>query len=128
MQLTRRPDDNYDMTFGQGLGNFAVDSEAVRVNIAARLRVMLGEFFLDTSIGVPYIQSPSLSIQKNITDKPTDLSFTQAVLKKIILDTEDVVELTAFDIVFDPKTRGVSINGSYTDIYSPSVQNLQVNQ
>jgi hypothetical protein len=116
------------MTFGQGLNNFATDSEAVRINIAARIRVILGEWFMDMTIGVPYFQNPNLPAQQNITDKPVDLSFAEATLKAIILQTEDVIELISFNMVYNPQTRQLSITGTYYDAYSPEVQSLEVAQ
>lgn len=51
----RAQDANGDMTFGQGAANFLANSPAaVAQLVATRLRLNVGEWFLDTTEGTPW--------------------------------------------------------------------------
>ena len=117
--IVRRLDNNGDMTFGQGLANFAVDAEAVAQNVRTRLLFVLGEWFLDLEEGVPYLQS--------IFTKPEQLSVVESVLKSRILETEDVTELNEFKLLFDSVERTVTINAKVRTIYG-TTKNIRIVQ
>lgn len=113
----RRLVDN-DMTFGQGFSNFAVDVEAVEQRVATRLRLLLGEWFLDTSAGVPYIQ--------RIVEKPTDLAFAEAILKRKILETEGVFSIDSWGMTYDSENRELTVTCSVSTIYGVSGEQIEV--
>jgi hypothetical protein len=119
VQLTRRLNANYDMSFGQGLANFAVESDSVLLCVTTRLRVMLGEWFLDTTAGC---FDPT-----TLAQKPPNFGYQQAQAKACILATDGVVSLDAFDMVFSQQTRKLSITFSYTDSYGNVLTDVQVN-
>jgi hypothetical protein len=116
--IVRRLDANGDMTFGQGLANFARDSEAVAQNVKTRLLLLLGEWFLDVSDGVPYLEQ--------IFVKPENLQLTESVLKSRIVETEGVDELRTFELLFDRATRKVTVIATVTTIYG-NEQTITVN-
>jgi hypothetical protein len=75
-----------------------IDGETqVRQLLAQRLRSFLGEWFLDTTIGVPYYQS--------IMEKNPNPGMVEAIFKNEILATPGVLELTAFSLEIIPSTR-----------------------
>ncbi len=105
----RRLDRNHDMTFGRGLASLAHNQEAVAQRVKTRLYLLQAEWFLDTEAGVPYLQ--------RITAKPTDLFYTESVIKKTILETEGVEEITAFSMGYNRETRKLQIAATVTNIY-----------
>lgn len=109
---------NNDMTFGQGIGNIAIDVEAVRQRVATRLRLLLGEWFLDTDAGIPYIQ--------RIVEKPTDLGFAEAVLKRKVLETEGIFSIDSWGMVYDSRTRELTVTCSVSTTYGVAIENIEV--
>lgn len=107
--IVRRLDKNNDMLFGQGITNFAKDSEAVAQNVRTRLLLVLGEWFLNTEDGTPYLE--------NVFIKPEQLALVEATLKARIVETEDVLELNEFELLFDSRERTVTINAKVRTIY-----------
>lgn len=73
--------------------------------VAQRLKItlytFLGEWFLDTTIGVPYFQQIFGKIRTKAT---IDLIF-----QRIISDDPDVIEILSFDSSLTPETRGYSM-------------------
>jgi len=68
-------------------------AEAVKQHLQSRLRTFLGEWFLDTSIGVPWFQE--------VLVKQPSFQVIQSVLKSIIVDTPGILELTFFEFDYD---------------------------
>jgi hypothetical protein len=114
LQLTRRITNN-DMTFGQGLGNFAVDAEACVQNIVTRLRTYKGEWFLDTSFGIGWTT--------DILVKPSNLPLSESILKTCILQTDGVDELRSFSFVVTIRKATVTARVALLD---GSLQDIQV--
>lgn len=117
MQLTRRLDENWDMMFGQGLGNYCTDAESVAQNVRSRLMLLQGEWFLDTDAGVPYLQ--------NITRKPMDLAFAESVFKQTVLETDGVSSIDSFSMTFDSSARELVVSITVITIYGTTA-NIQV--
>jgi hypothetical protein len=112
----RRVDSNHDMTFGSGMLNFATGAEAAAQNVRCRLLVMAGEWFLDTSAGVPWWQNPASGVRP-IMGVPRDLRYAEAVIKGVILATDGISAINNFDSSWDSKTRKwtVTVNLSSVD-------------
>ena len=115
--LVRRLDGNHDMTFGHGIADMAVEAEACAQNVKTRLLLLQGEWFLDTDAGVPYLQQ--------IMVKPANPALTEAIVKRTILETEDVSEIRSFSMTFDRNTRRMTISATVATIYG-SVANIKV--
>lgn len=117
MTIIRRLDVNGDMTFGQGLANFAAASEACSQNIKTRLLLLGGEWFLDISSGVPYLNQ--------IFPERADPQTIESVLKKTIVETTDVQSLNSFSMFVDHNIRKLTVSASVTTIYG-DVTNIKV--
>ena len=116
--LTRRLDPSTnDMTFGQGLANYADKAEACAQNVRTRHQLLYQEWFLDTSVGLPYLQ--------NIMTRPSDILLAESLVKKCILGTEGVSSITKFNMTFDHETRILAIQASVQTIYG-DVLNIKV--
>jgi hypothetical protein len=115
--LTRRLDENWDMRFGHGLSDYAVDQEAVSQNVKTRLQLLRGEWFLDVDAGVPYLQE--------IMVKPADLQLAEAIIKQTIIETDGIDELRTFSMDFNRDTRVLFISATVTTIYG-TTENIKV--
>ncbi len=97
------------MTFGRGLASLARNQEATAQRVKTRLYLLRAEWFLDVDAGVPYIQ--------RITVKPTDLFYTESIIKKTVLETEGVSEITSFGMDYNRDTRKLLVTMTVTTIY-----------
>jgi hypothetical protein len=117
--LVRRLDEGHDMTFGQGLANYARDDEATAQKVKTRLLLLMGEWFLDTDAGVPHLQQ--------IMVRPSNLPLAEAIIKRTILETEGVAELRSFGMTYDRETRRLTIQATVANTYG-TVANIKVSQ
>lgn len=115
--LVRRLDGNHDMTFGQGLADYATDAESVAQRVKTRLLLLKEEWFLDTDAGVPYLQE--------IAIKPANLPLAEAIIKRTILETEGVLEIRSFSMIYDRNTRRLNIEATVATIYE-DLANIKV--
>jgi len=71
-------------------GNITTVSEASEVvqNVRSRLLFYFGEWFLNTSRGVPYFEE--------VFVKPANLAKIESIFKQTILETDGVLKLTNF--------------------------------
>lgn len=84
-------------------GSLATVSDALAVgqHVRQRLQTFEGEWFLDSTAGVPWLD--------RILGRAYDPALAEAVVKAEILDTDGVTEITSFSVSFDRETRGVTI-------------------
>lgn len=76
------------------------NSEAIGQHARQRLMTFSGEWFLDIFAGVPWL--------REILGKSYDPVLAEAVIKKEILDTDGVTEITTFSTRFERETRNLS--------------------
>lgn len=84
-------------------GDLAVveDAHAVGQHVRQRLKTFRGEWFLDTTAGVPWLDQ--------ILGKAYDPALAEAVVKAEILNTHSVVEITTFSVAFERGVRRLEI-------------------
>ena len=105
----RRLDANYDMVFGFGQSDFFVDSpEAVGQAVLTRLRLNLGEWFLDTSDGTNW----RTGVLGNNTSSTRD-----AIIQARILGTTGVNSILYYSSNFNSNTRQFNVAVSIDTIY-----------
>jgi len=95
---------------------FLTGQEKVAQNLETRLLEFYGEFFLNNKRGTPWFQS--------ILGK-FDPSFREDALKKIILETDDVVKLTEFTL--NQESRALDLKASVITIFSADPLQISVN-
>ena len=95
-------DDDGDIAIVNGDLAIVMGSDAVKQNLMQRLRFFTGDWFLDTSIHVPYYES--------IFKKNPDLQEVQAILQNVIVTTPGVLSLDSFDLQLDTSTRKLSVS------------------
>lgn len=91
------------------------DGEAVGQHVRQRLMTFAGEWFLDTTAGVPWLAQ--------IMGAKYDPALAEAVVKAEILDTAGVVEITGFSVGFDQGVRRLNIRDvEVLTVYDSEIQ------
>lgn len=106
----RKLDQNDDMVFGHGGQDYLVNSpQTVAQAIFTALRLLLGEWFLDTTKGVPWL-TQVVGRHNNYDD----------VVKNAIRSVQGVVEIQDYSSSLDPVKRVLVINqGTVITVYGP---------
>lgn len=87
-------------------------AELVAQRLHIRLNTFEGEWFYDSSVGVPYFQDILINrFNKYIIDN---------TIRRIILETEDVINLLKYEGVFNPELRVYEITYSVEITQSPT--------
>ena len=108
----RKLDENGDMTFGNGLLDFYIDvPEAVVQSVLTRLRLWVGEWFLDETEGTPYSQAV-LGVGKTQTIEPA--------MRARILSTPGVTEIVSLEVIINSDKRTANIASVINTIYGQS--------
>ncbi len=85
---------NNSLTLTDGVG-------AIEQHLLVKFRLFLGEWFLDTSLGVPYYS--------DILIKNPSFVVVSEILKNVILETSGVLSLQKFEFDFDSATREATL-------------------
>lgn len=110
--LYRRLDPQGDMQFGQGRGDFLKDTpDTVAQAVVTRLRLLVGEWFLDLQEGTPW--------RPAVLGKHTQDTYDAAIRTRI-LDTQGVVKIAAYESRFNPDTRTLSVSVRIDTVYGPT--------
>ena len=105
----RKQDANGDMVFGNGLLDFYIDSpEAVGQSVETRLKLWLGEWFLNVEDGTSY--------QTNVLGTNKAKSAPIAIRERIF-KTAGVTEIVSFDYDINADTRKLSVRATINTIY-----------
>jgi hypothetical protein len=91
-----------DLQFVDGL-------DYIAQKLKIRLWFLLGEWFLDTTEGVPYFEE--------ILVKTPDISKIETILKSTILETDGVTEMLIFNTTFDRALRKFTVTFTVNTIY-----------
>ena len=87
--------ENYDLALVDGI-------DLVRQAIKQRLLLVLEEWFLDDTVGVPWYQY--------IFQKGADINRVKSILINTISGTEGVIKITSFELDYNNVNRSLSIN------------------
>lgn len=93
---------NTDIVLENGDLALIEDSDAVAQHIRQRLKTFYGEWFLDTSVGVPYYQ--------DILRKNPNPDVVEQLLRNEILGTPGVIELMKFEMDFQNGARTLDVS------------------
>jgi hypothetical protein len=105
----RKLDANGDYTFGHGQSDFFRDQpEAVAQAVKTRLELFTGEWFLDTSAGMPW--------RTKVLGKYTTTLYDFAI-KQQITQTGGVLSLDSYSSNLDPNTRVLNVSAAISTIY-----------
>ncbi len=85
-----------------------MDEHAVAQRVKRALLLFKGEYFLDLDLGMPYYTS--------ILGTKNSIDSIRSIFVSEINSVEGVQEINSFDIVFDERTRVLTINCVLTDM------------
>lgn len=106
----RKLSDLGDYTFGHGTADFYVDqAEGVAQAVATRLRLLTGEWFLDSTEGTPY--------STEVIGKNT-VPFYDYAIQKRILGTDGCTGLVKYSSSLNPGNRSLTIAATITTQFS----------
>lgn len=107
----RALDANGDMTFGQGSADFLINSpECVAQAVLTGLKLWQGEFFLDTSAGMPW--------STEVLGYNTQQLYDDAI-KSQVLSTQGVTGITSYNSSLNTETRMLSVEIGVQTAYGP---------
>ena len=104
-------DSDLDWRFGKGRAAYKRNADAIAQNILTRLRSFLGDWYLDTEIGIDW-----LTLLGNLG---TEKRILRAV-ESTVMQTDGVLSIQELKIIGRDSTRGVKIRIRYTDVFGPS--------
>lgn len=102
----------YDITGGRGRSNYASGDEATLQAARCELKLLLGEWFLDVTRGIPWLKKPGNTTQKPILGQlPADLPYAETLVKAAILGVPGVKSILEFSLNFNHETRVAVCSG-----------------
>lgn len=87
--------------------HFASGKEATRQSVIRRLRLFLGEFFLDATDGTDWFGG--------VLGK-TRQDFAEATLKRRIITTPGIIGISSFSLTIEQRERRISVQASVIDV------------
>lgn len=93
---------NYDISLISGLS-------LVQQRLKQSLLFFLGEWYLDTTDGVPYYQDILIKAPVQVT--------VESIFKATILETPDVLELKKFEVTYDNTERRFTLDFGVSTTY-----------
>jgi len=94
-------DDNGDIFVENGDLSMTMGVDAIAQCVSQRLKTFLGEYFLDSREGIPWIQQ--------ILKKGADPVIIDSVIKRTIVQSPGVLQITEFSLLIDRSTRELQI-------------------
>ena len=108
--MIRNFQDGDIVTRGQ---HFATGKDATRQAIIRRLRLFIGEYFLDATAGTDWFGG--------VLGK-TRQDFAEATLKNRIITTPGVIGITEFSLTSEPTERRIIVQASVIDVNNEAIQ------
>lgn len=97
-----------DWRFGRGLASYRIKAEAVRQNVATRVRSFTNDWFLDVTANIDWITL--------LGSRNTQTTIEREV-ERVILSTVGVARIDNLQTVVDRKSRALTIITKITTIY-----------
>jgi hypothetical protein len=98
-----------DNSFGRGQDNFLTNTPAaVGQAVVTRLKLLVGEWFLDVTEGTPY--------STNVLGAGTVGEYDLAIQERV-LGTQGVLSILLYESVLDKNTRELTVNITVDTVY-----------
>lgn len=109
--------ENNDYSFGNGQLDFYNNiPAAVGQAVETALLLWLGEWYLDTSVGTPYVQGVLGKTSQDVAD---------GTIQSVVLNVTGVVDISSYQSSINPNTRAMSIQLTVETIYGPTEVEIQ---
>ena len=95
-------DDTGDLDITDSQLSLTSGLQAIQQHLQVKLRIFLGEWFLNTDVGVPYY--------RDVLIKSPNFVQVSATLKTEILETTGVLELSSFEFDYDNEIRAFTLD------------------
>lgn len=105
-------DENNDWRFGRGRAVYITRSDAVRQNVATRLKSFATDFFLDTDSCIDWID---LLGRRDTKDE------IKMAIERTVLATDGVTTISQLDLSVKTGTRNATIMLSFGTIFDESI-------
>lgn len=111
-----------DHTTGDMIGGYVTGQDEIVQRVQTRLHRHLGEWFVNTSAGLPWYRGPSNLIAGQLTEKTAILGtrnfrYADIWIRNEIVETAGVIQLVDFNTYFDTSTRVYSIRAQIATEY-----------
>lgn len=106
----------WDVAGGHGLADFLTGDAAIEQTVGCELQLILGEWFLDVSRGIPWYAQPNATASPIMGVFPADLARAEALIKAAILRVTGVNTMTAFSLKLDHATRAATCSVTLTTV------------
>jgi len=117
MRIVKTTSDGY-LSIENGKTVFLNDIDAVAQNIYQTLRLFQGEFFLDTTKGIPYKQY--------VFKKSTPIEYISSIFESAILGVNGVISIDKFDYEYTAAPREFKINNMRVKCQSGVIEAKEV--
>lgn len=107
MDIALDPDTN-DLLLTAGSPTLISGADAIAQQLRIRMRFFLGEWFLDTRLGIDYFGK--------ILGKKRRKNLIDSIFRKVIITTPGVKSVDSFDQTFDGATRTLAISFKATSL------------
>jgi hypothetical protein len=108
-----------DVRFTRGL-------EAVKQSIQIAIRLIRGEWFYDTTSGVPYWERPGVPAADALLGQTySDLKLLAAI-REAILSTPHTVEIVTLSVTFDKPTRTATVVWSVRTTFGVATDETEI--
>ena len=99
-----------DLAYSDGALELVSEADEIARNVKTRLKLLKGEFTLDTRYGLPY----NILIGSHVFD----LAELETIIKQFILETKGIVSLSRFNLAFKKENeRLLEVDFTATTIY-----------
>ena len=103
-------DSNNDWQFGQGLGSYAKDQDAIALNMKTRRLSRVGNCFFDPGAGVDW----KVRLDKG---QEADLKLD---IDTVLIQTDGVIRINSSSLILDRDTRKISVRYDVQTIFTQS--------
>ena len=98
-------------------------SPAIAQAIGIKIRAFKGDWFLDRSLGVPYLEGETVVEADAIIGSNFDSVKTEAIFRRLLLTTEGVAKIETLTATFSGSTRIMTISYQVWTIYGHLLSN-----